>query len=72
MLFVLFFLICFQDRVTDHRVGMNVSGVERVLNGEYLEPIIDALILADERDSLECFLESLEQKRKDASKVMKK
>ena len=51
---------------------MNVSGVERVMNGESLSPIIDALILADEQDRLEYFLDTLEQKRKDAIKIMKK
>lgn len=61
-----------QDRVTDHRVGLNVSGVERVLNAESLDPIIDALTIADEQERLEYFLDSLEQKRKDAIKIMRK
>jgi hypothetical protein len=61
-----------QDRVTDHRVGLNVSSVERVLNAESLDPIIDALTVADERERLEYFLDSLDQKRKDAEMIKKK
>lgn len=51
---------------------MNISGVERVLNAESLEPIIDSLIALDERERLEMFLESLELKRKEAARIMKK
>lgn len=58
--------------MTDHRVGLNVSSVERVLNAESLDPIIDALTVADERERLEYFLDSLDQKRKDAEMVKKK
>lgn len=58
--------------MTDHRVGLNVSSVERVLNAESLDPIIDALTVADERERLEYFLDSLDQKRKDAEMIKKK
>ena len=70
--FLIVFFFEYQDRVTDHRVGVNISGVERVLNAESLSPIIDALLVADEQDRLEFFLDSLEQKRKDADKIKKK
>lgn len=62
----------FQDRVTDHRVGYNVSSVERVLNAESLDPIIDALTIADEQERLEFFLDSLDLKRKVAESIKKK
>jgi stalled ribosome rescue protein Dom34 len=61
-----------QDRVTDHRVGLNVSSVERVLNAESLDPIIDALTIADEQERLEFFLDSLDLKRKEAEAIKKK
>ncbi len=41
-----------QDRVTDHRVKLTVSGVDRVLNGE-LEEITDALSSEEKRRRLE-------------------
>lgn len=58
--------------MTDHRVGFNIAGVERVLNADSLPPIIDALTVADERERLEFFLESLERKRQDSLRIMKK
>jgi protein subunit release factor A len=58
--------------VTDHRVGLNVSSVERVLNAESLDPIIDALTIADEQERLELFLDSLDLKRKEAESMKKK
>jgi protein subunit release factor A len=58
--------------VTDHRVGLNVSSVERVLNAESLDPIIDALTIADEQERLEFFLDSLDLKRKEAEAMKKK
>ena len=53
-------------------MGVNIAGVERVLNAESLSSIIDALLVADEQDRLEYFLDSLEAKRKDATKIRKK
>jgi len=41
-----------QDRVTDHRVKVTVSGVDRVLNGE-LDEITDALSSEEKRRRLE-------------------
>lgn len=58
--------------MTDHRVSYNVSSVERVLNAESLDPIIDALTIADEQERLEFFLDSLDQKRKVAESIKKK
>jgi protein subunit release factor A len=58
--------------VTDHRVGLNVSSVERVLNAESLDPIIEALTIADEQERLEFFLDSLDLKRKEAEAIKKK
>jgi peptide chain release factor 1 len=41
-----------QDRVTDHRVKLTVSGVDRVLNGD-LDEITDALSSEEKRLRLE-------------------
>jgi peptide chain release factor 1 len=41
-----------QDRVTDHRVKVTVSGVDRVLGGE-LDEITDALSSEEKRRRLE-------------------
>ena len=38
-----------QDRVTDHRVGLSVQGVERVLGGEALGAFVDRLAAASLR-----------------------
>lgn len=48
---------------------MNIAGVDRVLNAESLQPLIDALLVRDEQERLEYFLDSLEQKRKAADKI---
>lgn len=50
-----------QDRVTDHRISLNVSGVERVLNAESLPMIIDELTVVEKKDLLHKFLENLAQ-----------
>jgi peptide chain release factor 1 len=40
-----------QDRVTDHRIGLTVHGLTRVLAGE-LDGLIDALLVADQAERL--------------------
>lgn len=40
-----------QNRVTDHRIGLTLNKLDRVMNGE-LEDIIDALIIADQTAKL--------------------
>ncbi|MCL6647106.1 MAG: peptide chain release factor 1, partial [Chloroflexi bacterium] len=35
-----------QDRLTDHRIGLTLHGLEAILDG-MLDPVIDALALAD-------------------------
>ena len=40
-----------QDRVTDHRIGMDLSNLPRVLGGE-LDRLIDALITTDQAELL--------------------
>ncbi|MDE3231328.1 MAG: peptide chain release factor 1, partial [Chloroflexota bacterium] len=40
-----------QDRITDHRIGMTVHNLPRVLDGE-LDALIDALITADQAAKL--------------------
>ncbi|MGH7490087.1 MAG: peptide chain release factor-like protein, partial [bacterium] len=41
-----------QDRITDHRIGLTVHGVARVLSGD-LEKIIEALAQADAAAKME-------------------
>ncbi|MHA8138325.1 peptide chain release factor 1 [Lactobacillaceae bacterium Scapto_B20] len=41
-----------QNRVTDHRIGLTLNKLDRVMNGE-LEEIIDALIISDQAQKLE-------------------
>jgi peptide chain release factor 1 len=40
-----------QDRITDHRIGLDVHGMPSVLDGE-LDKLIDALITADQAERL--------------------
>jgi peptide chain release factor 1 len=40
-----------QDRVTDHRIGRTMHGLPTVMDGD-LDPLIDALIMADRADHL--------------------
>lgn len=40
-----------QDRVTDHRIGMTVHNLPRVLDGD-LDPLIEALVLEDQANKL--------------------
>ena len=46
-----------QDRVTDHRVGMDLSNLPRVMNGE-LDKLIDTLITTDQAERLAMLVES--------------
>ncbi len=41
-----------QDRVTDHRIGQNFSGIPQIMTGR-LAPIIDACAVADQQAKLE-------------------
>lgn len=41
-----------QDRVTDHRIGENFSGIPLIMSGR-LKPIIDACAIADQKMQLE-------------------
>jgi peptide chain release factor 1 len=40
-----------QDRVTDHRIGLDLSALPRVMDGE-IDRLIDALIMADQAERL--------------------
>ncbi|MBW1605848.1 peptide chain release factor 1 [Lactobacillus sp. Sy-1] len=41
-----------QNRVTDHRIGLTLNKLDRIMNGD-LEEIIDALIISDQAHKLE-------------------
>lgn len=49
-------LLKIQDRITDHRIGLTVPGVHRVLSGEDLGPIIDGLQESDATERLQNFI----------------
>lgn len=51
-----------QDRVTDHRVGVTVTGVERVLSGVELDQFAEALLAQDKEARLNDFLAELAAK----------
>jgi peptide chain release factor 1 len=40
-----------QDRLTDHRIGLDLSNLPRVMDGE-IDRLIDALVMADQADRL--------------------
>jgi peptide chain release factor 1 len=46
-----------QDRVTDHRVNVDLSGLPRVMDGE-LDRLIDTLITTDQAEQLSAFVEA--------------
>ena len=46
-----------QDRVTDHRVGMDLSNLPRVMGGD-LDKLIDTLITTDQAERLAAIVES--------------
>ena len=41
-----------QNRVTDHRIGLSLNKLDRIMNGE-LEDVIDALILFEQTKAME-------------------
>jgi protein subunit release factor A len=49
----------YQDRVSDHRTGVTIAGVDRVLSGEKLNDILIELIDAEDKVLLENFLQSV-------------
>jgi peptide chain release factor 1 len=46
-----------QDRVTDHRVNMDLSSLPRVMDGD-LDRLIDTLITTDQAERLAAFVEA--------------
>jgi protein subunit release factor A len=52
-----------KDRITDHRVGFSVNGIDRFMNGESLDQIVDKLRDEDDKKRLEDFVESIVQSK---------
>jgi peptide chain release factor 1 len=48
-----------QDRVSDHRAGVTITGVHHVMNGELLGNIVTALIDMDELQRVNQFVEKI-------------
>jgi peptide chain release factor 1 len=46
-----------QDRVTDHRIGMDLSNLPKVLDGD-LDRLIDALITTDQAERLAALVDT--------------
>lgn len=42
-----------QSRVSDHRVNVTLYGIERFLNGELMDPLMEALMLNEQNTLLE-------------------
>lgn len=53
------FTSCFQDRVTDHRIGLSINGVDRLMAGETFSILTEALTVYDEKEKLIQFLERI-------------
>lgn len=49
--------------MTDHRIGFTSNGIDRFMNGENLEHVIDRLNENDEATRLNEFLSSIESHR---------
>jgi peptide chain release factor 1 len=47
------------NRVTDHRIGVTIHNVPAVLEGQ-IDPLIDALVMADQADRLSALTEATE------------
>jgi protein subunit release factor A len=45
-----------QDRITDHRIGLTIPGVQRILSGQELATIIDGLQESDAEERLQNFI----------------
>ena len=52
-----------QDRVTDHRIGMDLSNLPEVLDGD-LDRLIDALITTDQAERLSALVDGDEEPRR--------
>mmetsp|Transcript_16098 Transcript_16098/g.16231 ORF Transcript_16098/g.16231 Transcript_16098/m.16231 type:complete len:399 (+) Transcript_16098:106-1302(+) len=48
-----------QDRVTDHRIGVSVTGVQRVMSGEMLDHLIISLLEVEEKELLQDFISDM-------------
>ena len=51
-----------QGRVTDHRSNVSVFDMEKMLNGEHLEEIIDGLQELQERERVDALLAAYAQR----------
>ena len=49
-----------QDRVTDHRIGLTVQGIDRVMSGLALDGFLHQLVATDEMQRLETLFKSIE------------
>lgn len=54
-----------QDRITDHRIGLTIPGVHRVLSGEELGTILDGLQESDANERLQNFIAQAESMTSD-------
>ena len=48
-----------QDRITDHRTGLTLYGIEEMMNGQYLDQFIRAYMNKVYEEKLQMLMESL-------------
>ena len=50
-----------QSRITDHRTGLTLYGIEKMMNGELLDQFIDKYLATEREEILKEFLEGLKK-----------
>lgn len=50
-----------QSRITDHRTNKTLFGIEKMLNGDFLEEFIDEFLKQSHNEKLNWFMENLNQ-----------
>jgi peptide chain release factor 1 len=61
-----------QDRVTDHRVGLSLYDLDRMMEGEMLDELIDSMVDREVLDAYDRLMTSLKQKPQVTDKKKKK
>lgn len=52
-----------QDRITDHRTGLTLFGIENMMSGEYLQKFIDAYQEKVYEEKLEALIKELKDEQ---------
>lgn len=54
-----------QDRITDHRTGLTLYGIDEMMSGQYLDKFIAAYQEKIFKEKLELLIEELKSEKKD-------